>query len=327
VGLGYWGPNLVRNLLLLEGCARVTACDIDEARRKRVHTANPSVALAASLDEVLSDPTVDAVVLATPVATHVELALRVVESGRPVLVEKPLATSAADARRLLEEATRQRVLAMAGHTFLYSPAVQLVRGLVADGTVGDVHYVQSSRVNLGIHQSDVSVLWDLAPHDLSILVHWLGEHPVWVAAHGRVSHGDHVDVAFLTAHFASGCVASLHLSWTAPTKIRRMLVVGSRTMVVYEDTHPEEPVKVYDRGVAIPDPEDFGEYRLTYRTGDVWSPRVDTTEPLRVELDEFLRRVAAGEVPGRPEEDALAVVRAVEAGEQSLRAGGAPVEL
>jgi predicted dehydrogenase len=326
VGLGYWGPNLVRNLRSIEACPDVVACDVDEARVKTIVRQYPGTTGRTNFADVLDDPTVDAVVLATPVSTHATLATMALTAGKSVLVEKPFATSSAEARALVETARARGLLVMAGHTFLYSPSVQMVRSLIQRGHIGDPLYVQSSRVNLGIHRSDVSVIWDLAPHDLAILIEWLQEWPVSVSATGRSSQGvGPADVAFVDLRFPSGCVANIHLSWLAPIKVRRMTLVGSKRMVVYEDTHAEEPIKVYDKGVSISDPEDFGQYRLTYRTGDVVSPRVEASEPLRSELTEFVGRVAMGEVPDEREEAAVAVVDTLEKAQWSMEYGGLPV--
>jgi len=327
IGLGYWGPNLVRNLHATDAAPGVVACDVDEARVKAVIRQYPGTRGLTDYAAVLSDPAVDAVVIATPVATHASLSAMALDAGKSVLVEKPLATSETDARGLVHMAEKRGLLVMAGHTFLYSPPVQAVRRLIEQGEIGEPLYVQSSRVNLGIHRSDVSVIWDLAPHDLAILQSWLGEFPIKVAAHGRSTYGrGPTGVAFVDLQFPSGCVANLHLSWLAPTKIRRMTLVGTRRMVVYEDTKSEEPVKVYDKGVSVlPDPQDFGEYRLTYRTGDVVAPRVDALEPLRAELEEFLARVARGETPDEREDAAVSVVATLERAERSLAEQGLPI--
>lgn len=328
VGLGYWGPNHVRNLVSLESCTGVVAVDLDLDKAKRVAAAHSSITPADELEVALADPDVEAVVLSTPVFTHGDLARRSLEAGKSVLVEKPLTTSSVEASQLLELAASKGLLITAGHTFLFSPPVVAVREMIAAGDLGELLYLQGSRVNLGIHHSDVSVLWDLAPHDLSILLDWVPERPSRVAASGRASVAGHPpDVAFLDVEFPSGFVANLHLSWLAPTKIRRMTLVGSRRMVVYEDTHPEEPVKVYDKGVDLPDPQSYGEYRLTYRTGDVVSPRIPVWEPLCRELQDFLDRVAAKETPDAREDRVVDIVRVIEAAEQSLARGGEPVQL
>jgi predicted dehydrogenase len=250
------------------------------------------------------------------------------EAGKSVLVEKPMATSVEEAHSLISLANEKGLLVMAGHTFLYSPSVRQVRRLVQEGQVGRPLYIQSSRVNLGIHQSDVSVLWDLAPHDLSILLEWLGEMPTQISATGRTSYGSGpADVAFVDLVFPSGCIANIHLSWLAPTKVRRTTLVGSRRMVVYEDTNAEEPVKVYDKGLSESEPENYLEYNLTYRTGDVVSPYVDPHEPLRAELEDFLHRVAMGDTPGSREQAAACVVGTIEKAEESLKQNGIPVSL
>lgn len=328
VGLGYWGPNHVRNLVSLDSCTGVVAVDLDLARAQRVAHTHASITPTTDLRVALEDPEVVAVVISTPVFTHGALAREALEAGKSVLVEKPLTTSGDEAAALLKLATDKGLLVSAGHTFLFSPPVVAIRDMVAAGDLGELMYLQGSRVNLGIHNSEVSVLWDLAPHDLSILLDWVDERPSRVAASGRASIPGHPpDVAFVDIEFPSGFVANLHLSWLAPTKIRRMTLVGSRRMVVYEDTHPEEPVKVYDKGVDLPDPQSFGEYRLTYRTGDVVSPRIPVWEPLGRQLQDFLDRVAAKETPDAREDRVVDIVRVIEAAEKSLLAGGEPVSL
>jgi len=328
IGLGYWGPNLVRNLLACEACSEVVACDLEPSRVKQVASRQPGVLTTTSSDDLLGDPKVAAVVLATPVRTHAAIAAASLDAGKSVLIEKPLATSSAEAAELIALARSRGLLVMAGHTFLYSPAVQVVRDLVHKGAIGRPLYLQSSRVNLGIHQSDVSVLWDLGPHDLSIVVECMSELPIRVSASGRSSFGvGPPDVAFVDLEFSSGFVANLHLSWLAPTKMRRITIVGTRKMIVYEDTNPEEPVKIYDKGINVPQVNDFGQYKLTYRTGNVVSPHVGTWEPLRAELEDFLDRVVAGEVPDHREHVAAGIVSVIEAAEQSMADGGVPVLL
>ena len=328
VGLGYWGPNHVRNLLAIESCTEILAVDLDLARAQKVAAAHTSISALSDVEVAFEDPDVVAVIISTPVFTHGDLACRALEAGKSVLVEKPLTTSRAGATALVDLAESRGLLVTAGHTFLFSPPVMAVTEMVRRGELGELLYLQGSRVNLGIHNSEVSVLWDLAPHDLSILLDWVGERPSRVAASGRASIPGHPpDVAFVDVEFPSGFVANLHLSWLAPTKIRRMTLVGTRRMVVYEDTHPEEPVKVYDKGVDLPDPQDFGEYRLTYRTGDVISPRVPVWEPLQRELEDFLARVEAKEVPDVREQRVVDIIGVIEAAETSLRTGGEPVSL
>jgi predicted dehydrogenase len=331
VGVGYWGPNIVRNLLQIDVCEQVVAFDLDESRLKGIVRHYPSTAVVTEMDDLLGDPDVSALIVATPVITHAELASRALEAGKSVLVEKPLAATSAQARSMVDLARKRDLLVMAGHTFLYSPPVQAVGRLLREGVIGEPLYVQSSRVNLGIHRSDIDVVWDLAPHDLSILWSWLNEHPTKVSAIGRSSNDRAADVAFLDIEYPSGCLANVHLSWLAPTKTRRMTLVGSRRMVVYEDTNTEEPIRIFDSGAEPPDPDDLnapgGSFTWTYRTGDVVSPRLDSWEPLRAELEDFLARVARGETPDEREDAAVAVVATIEAAERSLEQGGLPVTI
>jgi len=328
IGLGYWGSNLVRNLLSLQSCGDLVLFDTESAKVNKAIRQSPRAFAASSFDAILRDPSIRAVVLATPVTTHYDLAARAIEAGKNVLVEKPLTISHQSAVALVARARELQQVVMAGHTFLYSPPVRLVRQLISAGEIGEPLYAQSTRMNLGVHQADVSVLWDLAPHDLSILLDWLDEYPIRVSAIGRATEGTkRADVAFMGLEFSSGCIASLNLSWLAPTKIRKTTIVGSRRMVVYEDTNSEEPVKIYDKGVEVRDPQDFGQHQLTYRTGDVRSPHVEVIEPLQAELQDFLERVAEGGGPDRREDTAVEIVYIIEAAEESLRSGGVPVAL
>jgi len=322
IGLGYWGPKLARNLAASQLCKELVLVDRAPERLKELEQAYPGCPTYTDVHEVLKTPDLDAVVLATPVDTHASLAEMAIRAGKSVLVEKPLATSYADGVRLVALATERKRTLMVGHTFLYSPAVQLIGRLLRNGSLGRPLYLQSSRINLGIHQPDVSVLWDLGPHDVSILLDWIEETPDRVHAIGRSTvPGKQGDVAFLSLEFPSGFIASIHLSWLAPTKVRRMTLVCSEKMVIYEDTQPEEPVKIYDRGISAVTSSDYGEDKLTYRTGDVVSPNVGSSEPLRAELEVFLERVARRELPAAAERRALDVLRVLEVAHESLQAG------
>ena len=322
VGLGYWGPHLVRNLHESGAGDAAVVCDLRPEALEGISRRYPGIRGTTSFDDVLADPRVEAVALATPIGTHFELARRALEAGRHVFVEKPLAASVAEASELIGLAAERDLVLMPGHTFLYSPPVGMIGELIASGELGDVYFVSTSRVNLGLHQSDASVVWDLGPHDFSILLYWLGETPSHVTA---LSRGcvipDTPDVAFLNLEYASGVIAHVELAWLAPSKLRRTTIVGSRKMVVYDDTSIE-PVRVFDSGVDLPDPGTFGEYRLSYRTGDIVSPRVDVVEPLSLELDDFCRAVREGGTPRSSAAIGLEVVRTVEAAERSLAGGG-----
>jgi predicted dehydrogenase len=325
VGLGYWGPNMLRALSDLEDAEVAWICDLDEDRLHRFQRRHPFATATRSVDQVLEDDSVEAVFLATPVFTHYELASRALAAGKHTFVEKPLAPSREQADALIATARERRLELMCGHTFLYSPPVNAVRELLRDGQLGDLYFISSSRVNLGLHQRDVSVIWDLAPHDFSILLHWLGELPVRVRASGRDSIVRGIpDVAFVTLTFGNGLLVNVELSWLAPSKLRRTVLVGSERMVVYSDGDAE-PVRIYDSGVVYQDPETFGQYHLSYRTGDIMSPRLATTEPLAAELSDFLARTRRRFHDRRSIELARDVVTLLEAADRSLREGGTEV--
>ncbi len=328
VGLGYWGPNLLRVLVERSDVQVRWICDLDSSRLERFGRRSPtSIELTQDIDELLADPGVDAVMLATPVFTHYDLARRCLEAGKHTFVEKPLADCSERATELVELANGQGLVLTCGHTFLHSPPVLKVRELIAENELGELYFVSASRVNLGLHQRDASVIWDLAPHDFSILLYWLGGLPRAIRAIGRDSVVPGItDVAFVTMEFDSGLIANVELSWLAPSKLRRTLVVGSKKMVVYEDGGPEQ-VKIYDRGVEYKDPETFGEYHLSYRAGDVLSPHLSNDEPLALQADEFVRAIRTGEPQHRHLRLARDVVRLTEAADESLRTGGAPVEV
>jgi predicted dehydrogenase len=327
VGLGYWGPNLARNLSELPEAELAWVCDLRQERLDALARRYPAVATTQSYEQVLADQSVEAVVIATPVSTHHALATAALEAGKHVFVEKPLAASSEEALDLVRLADRCGRVLMPGHTFLYSPPVNMIRTLLEAGELGDIYFVSMSRVNLGIHQSDVSVTWDLGPHDFSILRYWLEESPTHVSALSRscIFPGT-ADVSFINLEFPSGTVGHVELSWLAPTKLRRTTIAGSEKMVVYDDTS-NEPVRVFDSGVMLRDPETFGEYQLTYRTGDIVSPHVEVAEPLYLELADFCSAVRTGSVPRSSRELGVEVVRMVEAVEDSLRRDGARVEL
>jgi predicted dehydrogenase len=300
-------------------------CDLEASRLERYARRYPTVRTTRKFEDVLDDPDVDAVVIATPVFTHHYLASRALEAGKHTFVEKPLASSADEAAELCSLAEDGDLVVMCGQTFVYSPPVRAVKRLLDRGDLGELFFISSSRVNLGLHQRDVSVVWDLAPHDFSILLYWLDEVPQTVRAIGRDSIVKGIpDVAFITLGMPSGVLANIELSWLAPSKLRRTVIVGSEKMVVYDDGSPE-PIRVFDHGVVYEDPETFGQYQLSYRTGDIVSPKLDTAEPISVELADFAAAVRAGKPASENIELAVNVVRLVEAAEESMRNGGAEV--
>ena len=327
VGLGYWGPNLVRVLNEIPEAELVAVCDRDEAALAKISRRYPAARTTTEFEALLADDEIEAVAIATPVTTHHPLALAALETGKHVFVEKPLAASSQEAGELLTVARDAGLTLMPGHTFLYSPPVTHSRELITSGELGDIYFISMSRVNLGLHQSDVSVVWDLGPHDFSILRYWLGEAPVRVSALSRSCvFDDNPDVAFINLQYASGIVAHVELSWLAPTKLRRTTVAASRRMLVYDDTS-NEPIRIFDSGADLPDPGSFGEYRLTYRTGDIVSPRMEVAEPLALEMTDFARCARAGTEPRSSAAVGADVVAVVEAAERSLAENGVPIDV
>lgn len=328
VGLGYWGEKILRNLITLVGSARLLPVDTCAHRRNAVRNVYPGTACADSLDAALADDEVRAVVLATPAGTHGALGRQVLEAGRHLLVEKPLATTVADAEELVRLASERKLTLMVGHTFLFSPRVNVLTESVRNGVVGKIHYVTTSRLNLGLYQEDINVIWDLAPHDFSIIFHVLQEFPVTIQTMARSSTlGGVADVAFMHLGFPSGAIASATVSWRAPRKVRNTVIVGDQGMIVYDDTKPDEPIKLYDRGVVGLESSSFGEHQLTYRFGDTISPHVSASEPLSVQLRHFLSCVSDGTGCLSDGRFGLEVVKALECADRSWQMGGVPVDV
>src|SRR5215469_8532151 len=299
VGLGYWGPNWIRNLNLLQRAERLVACDLDRERRERIGQMFPGVELSSSLDDVIDDPDIEAVVVATPVATHYPLARQLLEAGKSVLVEKPLATSVAQGEDLARVARRNRAVLMVGHTFEYSAPVLKLAEVIASGELGEIFYISSIRANLGLFQRDVNVAWDLATHDISIILWLLQRVPQAVSCQGQSHYCKEVeDVALLTLHFPNNVIAFIHVSWLDPNKVRRTTIVGSKKMLVYDDTAPQEKLRIYDRSVTMQRYYDtFGEFQFSYRYGDILIPRIEESEPLRQECAHFIDCICNGKQP------------------------------
>jgi predicted dehydrogenase len=330
VGFGYWGPNIARNIAARPELRLIGLCDRDAGRRADFSRRHPGCAAEHDLDALLLDPRVQAVSIATPPSTHYDLARRALEAGKHVIVEKPLATTSVHAEDLIRLAAEAERVLMPGHTFLYSPPVNKVRDLIQAGELGDVYFVTSSRMNLGLYQPD-GVISDLAPHDLSILLYWLGRPVTQIAASGQSVFQDGVpETAFLTVGFAGGATANVQISWLAPRKMRQMIVVGSKRMVQYEDSSSDESVRIYDRGLDVSvteAPATFGEYQLTYRSGDIVIPRIEAAEPLGLELADFAHAIRTGEEPRSNSALGLEIVRALEGAHLSMSRCGEPIEL
>jgi predicted dehydrogenase len=322
VGAGYWGPNHVRNFLSLG--ARVTwIADRDRGRLDAVTREYPEVRATCDIRDLLADESVDAIVVATPVSSHAALAEQALRAGKHVLVEKPATRTSSESQRLIGLAAARGLVLMVGHTFLFNPAVRYLKGLIASGELGEIYYAHAQRLNLGLFQADVNVIWDLAPHDISILMYVLDLAPTAASATGRGYVRPAIeDVAMVNLRFGDSVSASLHVSWLHPDKIRRVTVIGSRKMVIYDDVEAVEKIRIYDKGVDPPPVTDFGEFQLSYRYGGVSAPRLPSVEPLRVECEHFLECITTGRRPLTDGYEGLRVVRVLEAADSSLRNGG-----
>jgi len=327
VGLGYWGPNLVRNLEEHPNADLVAVCDRREDALLKTGRRYPTLKMTKDLDDVLLSDEIEAVAIATPVSTHYPIACAALAAGKHVFVEKPMAASSQEALDLTQRAERAGRVLMPGHTFLYSPPVNLIRDMLRTAELGEIYFISMSRVNLGLHQHDASVAWDLGPHDFSILRYWLDQTPRYVTAASRGCVMPEVqDVAFITLEFECGTMTHIELSWLAPSKLRRTTIVGAKKMLVYDDTS-NEPVRVFDSGVLFRPPESFGEYTLTYRSGDIVSPHVPVAEPLLMEMGDFCDAIRLERRPRSSPQLGIDVVRMIEAVDQSLERDGARVDL
>lgn len=329
VGCGYWGPNLIRNFSSCPSTEVVALCDRDGEALQRAGVACPLAAKVGDFRAVLDDPTVDAVAIATPVATHGPLAAAALRAGKHVLVEKPLAMSGREAEELVRLAERDGLTLMVDHTFIYSAPIRKIKELVDSGELGEIYYLDSVRINLGIFQNDVNVIWDLAPHDLSIVEHLLGRLPRSVAATGTChARPDLEDVAYLSLDFGGSLLASFHVNWLSPVKVRHLIVAGSKKSLVYNDLNHWEPVKVYDRGITVDEgPEARRGLLINYRAGDVWSPHLEPSEPLQNVVRHFAECVQTGQRPLTDGEAGLRVVRILEAAQRSIKAQGGRITL
>lgn len=329
IGLGYWGPNLVRNVAS-SGRTRLAAiCDRAAARVEKVGAQFPAAKRCSEPEELYSDPSIDAVVIATPVSTHAPLGIAALRAGKHVLVEKPMTASVEDAEALVREAEKARRVLVVDHVFVHHPAVMKIRDLLASGELGEPYFFDSVRINLGLFQHDVDVVWDLAPHDVSMIDHMVQRLPKAVTCVGASHAGNGLaDVAYLHMDYGGGLIATVHVNWLSPVKIRRFMVGGTRRSVVYDDLDPSERVKVYDRGIDVShDPERVRQVLVSYRSGDVLSPRIDSTEALSNLVRHFADRIEKDVRPLSGGDEGLRVVRVLDAARRSLAAGGARVEV
>ncbi len=327
VGYGYWGPNVVRNLASLEGSQVVSIAEMSPAARHRAQKAYPGIHVTPDAAELIASPEIDAVAVITPVWTHYEIAKAALENGKHVFVEKPFTSTITQGEKLIELAARKNLKIMVDHTFLFTGAVRKICQLLEDGTLGKLYYYDSTRVNLGLFQHDINVLWDLAPHDLSIMDHLIQANPEAIVATGQKHLNCHEDVAFMTLYFPDKVIAHINVNWLSPVKVRTTLIGGEKRMLVWNDLEADEKLKVYDKGVNITNREGVYELLVSYRSGDMWAPQLEQVEALRQELSYFVDCISSGQDPHNDGHAGLRVVKMLEAATDSLNKRGALVYL
>ena len=329
IGYGYWGPNLVRNMFEVPDTSVVAVSDIRSDRLRHVSSRYPSLFVSTDYRNLIDDPDIDAIAIATPVHAHYELALEALQAGKHVFIEKPMTSTSEQALRLIDEADRRNLVVMVDHTFVYTGAVRKIKQVVASGMLGDVYYYDSTRINLGLFQRDVDVIWDLAVHDLAIMNYILPSVPCAVAATG-INHvmGGTENLAYLTVFFELNLIAHVNVNWLSPVKIRRTLIGGSKQMIVYDDMEPSEKVKIYDKGITVTNGSDsLYQAMVNYRSGDMFAPQLDVSEALKVELQHFVDCIENGAAPITGGLAGLQVVRILESASQSMRQRGKLIEL
>ena len=327
IGYGYWGPNVVRNLHNLDGCRVLTVCDTNPIALQRAKQEYPNIEVSSGSAELTRSAHIDAIAIVTPVWTHFELAKASLQNGKHVFVEKPFTCTAEQGEELIELADKKNLRIMVDHTFLFTGAVQKIRQLIGDGVLGNLYYYDSARVNLGLFQHDVDVIWDLAPHDLSIMDYLIGEKPEAVVATGERHLNGYVDIAFMTLYFPGRIIAHINVNWLSPVKVRTTLIGGEKKMLVWNDLEADEKIKVYDRGVEVTSGHDVHELLVSYRSGDMWAPKVEQTEALKTELAYFVDCILNDEKPFNDGMAGLRVVKMLEAAHQSLKGRGKVIPL
>lgn len=327
IGYGYWGPNVVRNLDQLDGSKVVAVSDKSPAALKRAAKAYPHVTVSADISEIIASPDIDAVAVVTPVWSHYELTKAALENGKHVFVEKPFTSNAPQAEELINLAERKNLKIMVDHTFLFTGAVKKIKQLLDDGTLGKLYYYDSTRVNLGLFQHDINVIWDLATHDLSIIDHLIKEAPEAISATGQTHLNGHEDIAFITIYFPNKVIAHINVNWISPVKVRTTLIGGEKKMLVWNDLEADEKLKIYDKGVDVKSQEGVYNLLVSYRSGDMWAPQVRQVEALKVELDYFIECIREDTKPLNDGCAGLKVVRMLEAANESLSQRGQIVYL
>jgi predicted dehydrogenase len=327
IGYGYWGPNIVRNLSSIEGCNVSVVCDPSPAARARAERAHPGLRVIGDSAEVMSDSEIDAVAVITPVWTHYELSKAALSNGKHVFVEKPFTSNSAQGEELIDLANRKNLKLMVDHTFLFTGAVRKIKTLLDEGALGKLYYYDSTRVNLGLFQHDCNVIWDLAPHDLSIMDYLIQEDPEAVVATGQAHLNGHEDIAFITAYFPDNVIAHINVNWISPVKVRTTLIGGEKKMLVWNDLEADEKLKIYDKGVNVTSQQGVYQLLVSYRSGDMWSPQIEQVEALRIELAYFVDCILKDETPFNDGIAGLRVVKMLEAASNSLVKRGALVYL
>ena len=327
IGYGYWGPQIARNFQGVDDCEVAVICDKNPAAHQRIRRAHPQVDITCDTEAVLRSPDIDAVAVITPVWTHFELTKAALENGKHVFVEKPFTATAGEAEELIELAARKNLTIMVDHTFLFTGAVRKIRNLIEDGTLGKLYYYDSTRVNLGLFQHDVNVIWDLAPHDLSIMDYLIEAKPEFLVATGQRHLNCHQDVAYITVYFNDNTIAHFNVNWLSPVKVRTTLLGGEKRMLVWNDLEADEKIKVYDKGVEIKNGQNVYDLLVSYRSGDMWAPKIEQREALAAEARYFIDCIQKGEAPFNDGIAGLRVVKLLEAADRSLAGMGKAVHL
>jgi predicted dehydrogenase len=322
IGYGYWGPNVVRNLVGLDDSQVISIAEVSERARQRAQKAHPGIHVTANTNEVICSPETDAIAIITPVWTHYELAKAALENGKHVFVEKPFTSTTEQGERLIELAWKKNLRIMVDHTFLFTGAVKKIAQLVKEGTLGKLYYYDSTRVNLGLFQHDINVLWDLAPHDLSIVDHLFQATPEAIVATGQTHLNGHEDVAYMTLYYPDNVIAHINVNWLSPVKVRTTLIGGEKRMLVWNDLEADEKIKIYDKGVKVNTREGVYDLLVSYRSGDMWAPQLEQVEALRQELSYFVDCVSNGTEPHNDGCAGLRVVKMLEVATESLKNKG-----
>jgi predicted dehydrogenase len=327
IGYGYWGPNLVRNISSIDKASLVSVCDLNPDSLKKVSRIYPDIEVTTDCNQIISSPKIDAIAIATPVFTHYELARKALENGKHVFVEKPFTSSVAQAEELIELADRKNLTIMVDHTFLFTGAVQKIKELINEDVLGNLYYFDSTRVNLGLFQHDINVIWDLAPHDFSIMDYVVKEKPTAVAATGVSHFNGKENIAYVTVFFPNKMLGHFNVNWMSPVKVRNTLIGGDKKMLVWNDLESDEKIKIYDKGVDVTTPESIYDLLISYRSGDVWAPKINQTEALKVEAEYFVDCVENNKTPFNDGMAGLRVVKILEATSKSLKSRGETILL